>query len=259
MKLSLAVIVVAALFLSTARNVRAQESPNPSSTVLHRENSQPDKSKAASQLQPSEESAVSVHPEGTAESEKRETLKQTTPTINVIVPTDTGLTWFTCLLVVVGFVQAWILLGTLTVSRAAERAYILAKCENGAGIAVGDKPRAVIILKDFGRTPAYRLQYQMQISFAEYPMREDFTLPKLKGPLSVKMTITPEVEYGHPVIASKPLTQEHFDDIEAHHAKMFIYGKAWYRTLGRWRWTTFAFFYLGQNAFIMAPVGNDAN
>lgn len=259
MKLLLAVIVVSALLLSVPRNVSAQSSPKPSPTVLPRENSQRDKSEAASQQRPSEESAASVHSEGAAKSEKNETTNQTLPTVNVIVPTDMALTWFTCLLVVVGFVQAWILLGTLTVSRAAERAYILAKCENAAGIAVGDKPRAVIILKNFGKTPAYRLQYQMQISFAEYPMREDFKLPKLKGPLSVKMTITPEVEYGHPVIASRSLTQEHFDDIEAHRAKMFLYGKAWYRTLGRWRWTTFAFFYMGQNVFIMAPVGNDAN
>jgi hypothetical protein len=204
---TLLILIASALLLTAAENVSVHGSPNPSSTILHRKDSQGEKSESAGQRQPPAESAAPVQAEGASQSEKPETAHQTTSAITVVTPTDTALSWFTCLLVAVGFIQAWILRGTLIVSRAAERAYILAKCENGAGIGVGDKPRAVIVLKNFGRTPAYRLRYQMQISFAEYPMREDFKLPKLKGPLSVKMTITPEVEYGHPVISSSPLTR----------------------------------------------------
>lgn len=226
---------------------------------MHSENSPRDKNEPASQHQPSEEGTVSVHPEGTAEGQKRETAKQATPAINIIVPTDTTLTWFTCFLVVVGFIQAWILRGTLTVSRAAERAYVLVRCENAAGIGLGEKPRVIIVFKNFGHTPAYRLQYHSTLIFTDYPMANDFPLPKLNTPLSPEMTISPEVEYGNPVVSSIALTQERIKEIASRDCGMLIYGKVRYRTLRRWHYTRFAFLSLGNNTFIMAPVGNDAD
>ncbi len=205
------------------------------------------------------ESPLPIQPKITAEPQETKTTYQTNHAIKFVTEPDTTLDYFTAALVIVGFIQAWVLRSTLIISRASERAYIMVKCENAAGIAVGDKPRAVIVLKNFGKTPAYRLQHQSQISFAVYPMSDDYTLPKLRGLKSREMTITPQIDYGNPVVASKPLTQEHFDEIEAHDGRLFIYGTVTYRTLGAWRYTNFAFFHLGNQIFMMAPVGNDAN
>jgi hypothetical protein len=253
------ILIASALLLGGGENLNAQESPNLSTPVLHSENSDRDKSKTASQHRPSEEGAVSVHPEGTAEGEKHETAKKAAPAINVIVPTDTTLTWFTCFLVVVGFIQAWILRGTLTVSRAAERAYVLVRCDQAAGIGLGQKPSVVLTFKNFGHTPAYRLQYRSTLVFTDYPMPNDFQLPQLKKPPSPEMTISQGVEYGNPIVSSIALTQERINEIASRDCGMLIYGKVTYRTLRRWHYTNFAFFFLGNNTFIMAPVGNDAD
>jgi len=177
----------------------------------------------------------------------------------IVAPSDQFLIWFTGLLVLIGGLQAWILRATLTVSRASVRAYVLVRCENVLGMTLGDRPRLVVVFKNFGSTPAYRLRHHSQISFAEYPMSDDYKLPKIVIRPSREMTITPQVEYGNPVVGSRPFTQEHLDEIEAHHARMLIYGRVRYRTLGRWHHTSFAFFYLGNQTFIMAPDGNDAD
>jgi hypothetical protein len=250
------ILIGLALLISAARTVTAQTNPNPG---LQSEQSQVNKSKAKIEHQPIEQSMVPIEPKCAAEGEKREATYKKTRAIDLVMPSDAAMTWFTGLLVVVGFIQAWILRATLIVSRASQRAYILVKCENAAGIAPGDSPRVVVIFKNFGSTPAYRLRYRCQISFVEYPMANDRKLPKLTGPTSPEMTISPGVEYGNPLVSSTPLTHERFNEMEARKERLFIYGTVRYRTLSAWHYTAFAFLFLGDRTFIMAPVGNDAN
>ncbi len=171
------------------------------------------------------------------------------------------LTVFTGALVLVGAIQAIVLWLTVVVTRASVRAYILARCENAEGIAASAKPRVVIILKNFGRSPAYRVRLYAKIDFAEYPMTHEpmLTYP---GPYSSKMTITPGVEYGNPLIASTPLSREQLAEIADHKGQMFVYGKIRYKTLSMRRYTKFAFFILeGKEGKlpIMSPLGNDSN
>ena len=164
------------------------------------------------------------------------------------------LTLFTAGLVGVGFLQAFILWFTVITSRASIRAYLLARCELAADIAVGTKIAVTVIFKNFGHSPAYRVRYHGHIGFAEYPMRDDYTLPKIKEKFSSYFSVLPEVEYGQPMLASKALTQAEVEEIREHHGQFFVYGEVRYRTLFiRGRYTKFAYFLVrGPQGYVLA-------
>jgi hypothetical protein len=173
------------------------------------------------------------------------------------------LTLFTAGLLGVGFLQAFILWFTLITSRASIRAYLLTRCELAADIAVGTKISVTVVFKNFGHSPAYRVRYRGHIGFAEYPMLDGYKLPKIKEKFSSYFSVLPEVEYGQPMRASKPLTQAEIEEIREHHGQFFVYGEVRYRTLFiRGRYTKFAYFLVrSPNGYVpvLAPVGNDVN
>jgi hypothetical protein len=76
-------------------------------------------STTAHELQRTEHSAKSA-----AATESREPTYQSNHTINLIWPTDHAITWFTVLLVIVGFVQVFLVWKTITYGRLSERAWV---------------------------------------------------------------------------------------------------------------------------------------
>jgi hypothetical protein len=251
-QLSASILILSALLLNGVNNGSAQVSPTPRPTIPKSEQSNFHAKESAKN---NNQANQNQNPVG----EQRHSRPKTSSDNSADKQSDPDkLTLFTGALVVVGVVQAIILWFTVVVSRASTRAYILARCENAAGISVNEKPRVVIVLKNFGHSPAYHLRFCAQIAFDEYPMKRDPGL-KYDKPYSTEMTISPGVEYGNPVVASTPLTETHILEIAAHKGQMFIYGKILYRTLWMRRYTKFAFFILQGTLPMLSPFGNDAN
>jgi hypothetical protein len=250
--LSTSILIVLALLLSVVKRGNAQISPSPQLTPLKSEQRALDADKPANNKNEAnqDQNPISAQHKPSATTSSKDTA-------NEISDSD-KLTYFTGALVIVGVVQSIILWFTVVVSRASVRAYIFARCENAAGIAINEKPRIVIVLKNFGNSPAYKVRMCAQIAFDEYPMKRDPSL-KYDRPYSPRMTISQGVEYGNPIVASTVLTSEHLAEIAEHKGQMFVYGKIRYTTLRMRRYTTFAFFILDGKLPMMAPFGNDAN
>jgi hypothetical protein len=163
------------------------------------------------------------------------------------------LLWFVLRLMQVSIVRNWII-----VPKASQRAYIQVTCEKPSGVTIGSKPTVMIVLKNSGRAPAFRVRHRSQIGFAEYPLPKGFKVPDLIPSGSPELTISPGVEYRDPLVANAVLTQQQLNEIAAHSGKMFVRGTVRYHTLGVWHYTNFAFFWL-DTQYVKAPVGNESD
>jgi hypothetical protein len=137
--------------------------------------------------------------------------------------------------------------------------------EQVESIAVGQHPFFTFVIRNFGTTPAYRVQHQTTWSFVSFPEPRELILPKLTSyPKSPEISLAPKVESSAQLVAANALTQEQWDNATRANAKPLVWGTIHYQDAFRgWRFTDFAFYYAGRmdgkDRFIMANTGNDAN
>ncbi len=249
--------IVSALFLSAA-NLRAENTPQaqPSNGAQNKQTAQPEPTGFLTQQKNGEEIG-----------NRREQVdaRVTEP---VSIARDKLFVAFT-----IGFNGLLVLFSGLLlrvssrqakISKASQRAYCYAKFESVDGIAVGQHPAFMFVVKNFGHSPAYRMHHETTFGFAPFPMVEGYHLREVVLPASPEASVPPQAEGAGQLVGGVPLTQQQVGQL-SNRIKILIWGTVRYQdTFTDWHYTNFCFFYMGRDLngkdhFIQAPIHNDAD
>jgi hypothetical protein len=159
-------------------------------------------------------------------------------------------------LVYFGFVQA-------STTRAQLRAYVVPFAWTTA-FGAGGAPKAEILLRNTGQTPAYDLVATAGILFAELPIG-GFPKMEISGALS-RGTLGPQMQIEVRSKESTPLQVAEHDAIMNNKAALYIVGRVeYYDVFRRWQWANFRFEYgqrqaVGQDGSVtVSAEGNDSS
>jgi len=211
--------------------------PSPRPTIGLGEQLPVEKSKAAREQQPGEQSTNPIYANATAASEKQETTYQTNHTVNIIWPIDRALTWFTGFLVLVGFMQVFLIWKTISYGTLSERAWISIEVGPISGLKeLGDfrtNPTALLQNPDLIMRPMAQYRW---INSGKTPARIIEARVEFK-PVKER-DLPPEPIYGpgklHPILlaparpmetqAYLPLDVEHISKLLKREEIMVFYG-----------------------------------
>src|SRR5271157_3925341 len=164
-------------------------------------------------------------------------------------------TWvFSGLLVIVGFLQAWILLGTLGVVRqqakAAEDSLTLSRdtvqrqlrayvCMSGAHIDFKqpDRPDIQVYIKNCGQTPAYNVRSWIGLNVSKYPLTMQLQSPP-EGFQMSKSTLPPGGHEIMPAVWSCSIPPSLLPVLGTPEATIYVFGRTVYVDIFGKEWHT---------------------
>ena len=122
------------------------------------------------------------------------------------------------------------------------RAYVLVEEARVESFGVGEHPKAIIRIKNFGQTPAYKLSQGANIGFLPFP--PDREPPATKSDSDPESIIGPGgVQYLLPCLNTEVMTQRKLDDIGKGTHALYVVGEIHYEDcFGHPRCTKYFFF-----------------
>jgi hypothetical protein len=176
-------------------------------------------------------------------------------------------------------VQAYWLRRTVKVSEAAAiaatrsadavvsqlRAYVVVSSAKIHNFGFVDPPKAQIVIKNSGQTPAFDAVSWAGVAIGEFPLNFKLESPG-KDFKQSRSTLGPGIESGHWITAARALNQIEFEKINAGSAAIYVHGSIVYKdAFNIERFTHFRLMYGGgagaspMGAMVFCEEGNDAN
>jgi len=137
----------------------------------------------------------------------------------------------------------WVAHRQYKTTRAELRAYVFVEGAHIEQIGVGESPVASINIKNFGKTPAYKLKHWASMGFHLYPLTA--AVPKQKqDEISAERPLAPGGEFYARPAMGQPLNQKTIDTMKkgGSHA-LFVVGEIFYEDIfHRKHWTKYCLF-----------------
>jgi hypothetical protein len=108
------------------------------------------------------------------------------------------------------------------------RAYVLLESAKIKHVAVGEKPKATVKIKNFGQTPAYQLTHWAAMEYATFPRTEDPDMSDPEGMPIAHIGQGGRLAKEVPLDNGSELSGEQFEAINSGKAALYLIGRAAY-------------------------------